>query len=225
MWQNLIDVFTAPKAVFARILEKPTVLFPLLLLALAMGSMQLGYFMTSDRGFLMDQLMDQALKSNPSARASDLQKAFDSMNTSVVGTISAISSAVAVSAILALTAVYLNFMSKFGHEGYSYKHWFSLVCWTSMPTLLVALAGWVVMLTGGGQVPLTGLQPLGFDSLFGLQSGKTILQNLSLPALWSMALLVLGYQYFTNSTMTRAAVVTLAPYVLLYGIWGWSSFT
>jgi hypothetical protein len=224
MWQNLIDIFTAPKVAFTRILEKPSVLFPLLLLVVVLASIQVGYFATSDRGFLIDQLLDQALTANPSLRAADLRRNYESMNPTVLGVSAGVGTAVVLSVIFSLTAVYLNFMSKFGHEGRSYKHWMSLVCWTSMPALLVGLAAWVVMLGGGGQVPIMALQPLSFDELFGIHSGKPILQNLSLPTLWSWALLVLGYQHFTNSTLTRAAVIALAPYVLLYGIWAWFSF-
>jgi outer membrane protein TolC len=122
MWQNLIDIFTAPKAVFARILEQPTTLLPLLILVLALASIQLGYFLTSDRGFLIDQVlnqvMDQALAANPSLRMADLRKAASgSINLTLVGSVATISGALVPSVILAITAVYLNFMGKFGHEG------------------------------------------------------------------------------------------------------------
>jgi hypothetical protein len=225
MWQNLIDIFTAPKAAFARILEKPNVLFPLLILALALGSIQVGYFATSDRGFLIDQMLEQALARNPSLRVADLRRVYENMNTSLLGVGAGVGTAVALSVIFMITAAYLNFMGKFGHEGRTYKQWLSLVLWTSMPSLLAALAAWVVILNGGGQAPILALQPLSIDELFGLHSGKSILQNLSMLQLWSMTLLVLGYQHFTECTLTRAAVVTLAPYVLLYGIWGWISFS
>jgi len=225
MWQYLLDIFTAPKAAFARILQKPTVWLPLLLLMVALASIQVAYITTSDRDFFIDQMVDQALAANSTLREDQIRPAYENLSPNFLMISSAASVVIVLTVILLLTALYLNFMSKFGHEGLRYKHWLSLVCWTSMPSLLVVLAAWVAMLSGDGQVSLGGLQPLSLDELLGIHSGKTILQNLSLPQLWSMGLLVVGYQYFTKSSLRRAAVITMAPYVLIYGIWGWFSFT
>ncbi|MDR0781878.1 MAG: YIP1 family protein [Pseudomonadales bacterium] len=224
MLQNLIDIFTAPKAVYARILEKPSVFPPLLLQIVALASAQVAYFATVNHGFLVDQMIEQVLATNPSARVADIRRVYENMSPNTMGGIAIFSITVVLSVILLLTAVYLNFVSKFGHEGRSYRQWLSLVCWTNLPILLGALAAWVVILTGNGQVPLTALQPLSLDAVLGLHSGKSLLQNLNLLQFWSLGLLVLGYQHFTNSTLARAAAVTLAPYVVIYGIWAWLSF-
>jgi hypothetical protein len=49
MFQNLIDILTAPSAAFARLKEKPTILFPLLLVLIATASVQVGYILLTDR--------------------------------------------------------------------------------------------------------------------------------------------------------------------------------
>ena len=225
MIQNLIDIFAAPGQVFPRLLTKPTVLLPLLLVVLAVSSIQVGYIVTSDRNFLIDQLVDQALATSASVRESEIRPVYENLNPAVLIGSAAVSTAVFLCVISLLTAMYLNFVSKFGFEGRTYKQWFSLVCWTSMPTLLIALAAWVTMAIGNGQVSLTALQPLSLDYLLNLNSGKQLLQNLSLPGFWSMGLLVLGYQHFTGSRLGKAALITLLPYVLLYGIWAYFSFS
>ena len=224
MFKNLLDIFTAPMAVFPRLLEKPTVLVPLLILLVAIASIQVGYLTTSDRNFLIDQLVDQAMSTRDTIRESEIRPMYENLNPAVLIGSAVVSTIIILSLLMLITAMYLNFISKFGHETRTYKQWLSLVCWTSMPSLLIVLAAWVTMATGGGQVSMTALQPLSLDFLLGLDSGKQILQQLSLPAFWSMGLLVLGYQHFTGSRLTRAAVITLLPYVLLYGLWAYFSF-
>jgi Yip1 domain. len=224
MLQQLLDIFTAPTTAFARIQHKPTVFWPLLLLVVALASIQAGYLSLTDRAFLIDQFVEQAMASNASLNEEQLRPAYESMPMNVLMGTATVGTMVTVLVVCLLMALYLNFMSKFGHEGYTYKHWLSLVCWTSMPTLLIALAAWVAILSGNGRVDLMSLQPLSLDSLLGIDSGKPIMQNLSLPQFWAMALLVLGYRYLTKSTLLRASIITLAPYVLIFGIWGWFSF-
>jgi hypothetical protein len=224
MLQNLIDIFAAPRAVFTRLLDKPSVLFPLALLLVAMASIQVGYIATSDHGFLIDQLVDQAIAANPTARESDVRAAYERLDPAVLMGIGAASVCVFLSVILLVNAVYLNFMGKFGHQGRSYRQWLSLLCWCAMPSLLVALAAWVAILGGNGQVSMGALLPLSLDSLLGLNTGKQLLMNLTLPQFWSMALTVLGYRCYTGASITRSAVITLAPFVLIYGLWAWFSF-
>ncbi|HWK55000.1 MAG TPA: YIP1 family protein [Hyphomicrobiales bacterium] len=223
MLQNLIDIFTAPRAVFARLRERPTVLLPLLLLVVATSSIQVGYIATTDRGFFVDQMVEQALNANPTLRETELRTAYENLSPTFLMATGGLGTAVAFVVILLLYAVYLNFMSKFSHDGYRYQHWLSLLSWTGLPALFTALSAWLVMLSGNGQVSLGALQPLSLDTLLGINSGKQLLLNLSLPQLWSSVLLVLGYQSFTQSTWLRATLVALAPMLLIYGIWGWFS--
>ncbi|MCP5144020.1 MAG: YIP1 family protein [Gammaproteobacteria bacterium] len=224
MLQNLVDIFVAPKAVFARLLHKPTVLLPLLLVVLSVASIQVGYITTTDKGFLVDQFIEQALARRPDADEAQLRGVYENLSPTTLIASAAISSAIFITVILLVNALYLSFISKFGHESHRYKHWLSLVCWTGLPVVLTALAAWVTMLTGNGQVSLTALQPLSMDSLLGLNSGKQILQNLSLPQFWAMGLLVLGYRHFTGASLAKSAVVTLAPYVIIYGVWAYFAF-
>lgn len=223
MLQNLIDIFTAPRAVFARLREQPSVLLPLLLLIVAMSSIQVGYIATTDRGFFVDQMVEQALNANPTLRESDLRPAYESLSPTFLMVSAGLGTAVTFAVVLLLYAAYLNFMGKFSHDGYRYRHWLSLSAWTGLPALFTALSAWLVMLSGNGQVSMTALQPLSLDTLLGINSGKQLLLNLSLPQFWSSILLVLGYQYWTRCGWLRATLVALAPILLIYGIWGWFS--
>lgn len=224
MFQNFIDILAAPTAAFERLKTNPTFWFPLLLVMVCIASIQVGYLLLTDFNFLIDQMVDQALASNPNARERDVREAMDNLSPTVLATSAGVASMIAVPLISALYATYLNFVSKFGSPEYSFKHWFSLSCWTGIPTLFVALAAWAVILSSAnGQVPQAALQPLSLDSLLALNSGKTILQNLNLPMFWSFALLTLGYRHFTGKSLSKSATITLAPYALVYGIWALAS--
>lgn len=220
MIQNLIDILASPTAVFKRLQSKPDVLLPLLLLIVATASVQVGYIMLTDFSFLMDQMIDQALATNPNIRESEIRPTLENLSPMVLS-ISGVASTVVLTLIIyALYASYLSFVGKFGTQEYTFKHWFSLICWTSMPTLLVAVAAWAVILSSSnGQISQTDLQPLGLDALLALNSGNALFQYLSLPLFWSMALLMLGYQHFTGKTLLKSALIALLPYLLIFGIW------
>lgn len=225
MLQNLVDIFAAPGAVFERLKSRPHWLLPLLLVTVATASIQIGYVMTTDFNYLVDQLIEQTLASNPDARASEVRAAMENLNPSLIGISGSVAVVVIVVVINCIYAGYLSFLNKFSVQELGYRHWLSLSTWSGMPALFTALAAWVVMLGSiNGQVPQTALQPLSLDGLLNLQSNNALLQNLSLPQFWSMALLVIGYRVFTGANWTRSAIATLAPYAVIYGIWALFAF-
>lgn len=220
MFQNLVDILVAPRAAFARIKDQPTVLLPLLLVTVAVASIQPGYVYLTDFNYLIDQMVEQALSNNPAARESEIRAGLENLSPNLLAISGTVGVLLVVPLISALYAWYLSFIAKFGVQELSFRHWFALTCWTGIPTLFVALAAWVVILSSAnGQVPQAALQPLSLDALLALQPSSTVLQNISLPQLWSLVLVTLGYQHFTGKNLTHAAIVTWAPYVLIFGIW------
>jgi uncharacterized membrane protein len=224
MFQNLIDILASPMAVFTRLKEKPSFLFPWLLITLAVASIQTGFFLLVDHDYLVDQLVEQAMASNPTAGENQLRQNLSAVNPSVFAASSAVAGFLVLTVIMALNAVYLNFMAKFSHGQYSFKSWFSMMAWTGIPGLFVALAAWVSILTASnGLISLASLQPLSLDSLLGLDSGNRMLQSINLPQFWSMGLMVVGYKQWTGASTLKSAVITLAPYALIYGVWAAAS--
>lgn len=220
MLQNLIDIIAAPSAVFARIKVRPSFALPLLLVTLAMASIQLGYVYLTDFNYLIDQLVEQALANNANARESDLRAGLANLSPTILAVSGTASMLIGIPLISALYAWYLGFIARFGLHDYGFRHWLSLVCWTGIPTLFVALAAWVVILgSANGQIPQASLQPLSIDALLALDPHNAVLQNLSLPQLWALGLTVAGYRHFTGKSLTHSAIVTLAPYVLIFGTW------
>jgi hypothetical protein len=223
MLQNLIDIITAPSAAFTRLKEKPSTLFPLLFLLVTLCSIQVGYILLTDRGFLVDQQLEQVEALLPNLTDEQLEQMEEGMRNQSSGRMIASSAggtAVILPIIFLLYALYLNFVSKFSFVQLGWKAWYSLVCWTSIPTVFTALASWAVLLSSSnGQVPQSDLNPLNFSNLLGLEPGGPLSQ-LGPLSLWSFALLALGYQNWTKKGLVLSALISLAPYVLIYGIWG-----
>ena len=200
-------------------------IFPILLLSIALVSFQVGWVTMTDRQFLVDELVDQALATNPNARESEIRPRLENISPAILVVPTIVITPIALTALSALMAAYLNFISKFGLREYTFRHWWSLVSWTSLPSLLLGLAGWAVILSStNGQIPRTSLSPLSIVNLLALDSGKSMLQSLSLPQIWSQVLMVIGYQSFTGKSLGKSAAITLAPFVLIYGIWAAFSF-
>lgn len=227
MFQDLIDIITAPSAAFTRLKEKPSSWFPLLLVLVAVTSVQVGYILLTDRGFLVDQQLDQVRALFPQLSAAQVaEMRTNMMNQSPVTSIisTCVSVFVIYSIILALYALYLRFVARLSFSELGWKSWFSLVCWTSMPTIFGALASWAVLLTNSnGQVPLTDLNPLSFSNLLGLSTQGGPLFVLTPLYVWSFALLALGYQNWTKKSLLASTLLSLAPYLLIFGLWGFFS--
>lgn len=222
MFQNLIDIIASPSAAFARLKEKPTILFPLLLVLVATASVQAGYIALTDRGFLVDQQLDQIralLTQLSSAQLDEMRQQMMAQGTTGMILQSAISTAIIVFIIMALYALYLRFVSRFSFVELGWKHWMSLVSWTSIPTVFGALASWIMLLgNSNGQLPLADLNPLSFASLLGMPPSGP-LNVLSPLYIWCFVLLALGYQRWTKKSLVASALISLAPYLLIFGLW------
>ena len=220
MFQNLIDIIAAPSAAFARIKEKPVIWLPLLLILVLTASVQLGYFLLNDEGFVKDTMLEQAT-ANPDMsqeQRNAVEANIENMNVNTIAISSAVAVLIVIPMIMALNAWYLSFMSKFSFTQLGWKHWFSLLCWTGIPGLFAVLASWVVLLTdSNGQVDQAALQPLSIVSLLGIDTRNATLQQFNLMQLWSMALIVMGYHQWTQKSWFSSALITLIPYVVLYG--------
>ena len=227
MFQNLIDIVAAPSAAFARLKEKPSVLFPLLLVLLAICSVQVGYILLTDRGFLIEQQLEQAEALVGNMSDEQRGQAEENMrNTSTTALLlnAGVTTAIFTFLIIALYALYLRIVSKFSFVEYGWKAWLSLLSWTSIPLVFGAIASWVVLLTSSnGQVPMLELNPLNFSYLLGLGITSGPLSQIGPLHLWSFALLALGYQHWTKKSLPSSALISLGPYLLIFGLWGFFS--
>lgn len=221
MFQNLINIITAPQAAFDSLKEKPTALMPLLLIIALSGGMQILYFANIDLDFLIDQLViqSQAFINIPE---NELRESLADTNPITQGISSAIAIAIFLPLITAIMAGYLSFVSKFTSDEIGFKRWFCLAAWTSVVTIFAAIAGIaVVLMSADGMIALSQLQALSLNSLIFQTTGpfKTLLSSLDITQLWALVLLILGYKSWTGKTLASSICIGGAPYFLIYGIW------
>jgi len=101
--------------------------------------------------------------------------------------------------VFAIYAVYFLLVNKaFDEEALGFKHWYSLVCWSSIPAIFTSLSSFFnFLLADSGQLSLEHLNPISFNNLFfHLTPADPLFGPLSSwdPMLiWSTVLLVIGY--------------------------------
>ena len=220
MFSNFINIIAGPAEAFTSIKAKPTVLVPLLLIAALTASVQWGYFHAVDRDFMIEQLIaqQQAFVNVPEDQ---LRAAMENITPTRVAIQSVVSIMIIVPLIMAIYAGYLALISKFTYDEIRYKQWFSLTCWTGIPAIFVALAGWVVILMNNdGLISLQDVNPLTLNALVFQTEGRfaSLLNNINLVQIWSVALLVMGYKQWTGKSGAKAAAIVLAPYLIILAI-------
>lgn len=221
MFKTLINIITAPKDAFRSIQEKPTFWFPLLLIIGVMAFTQLWVMNTIDFEYFIDQMVIETA-AQQGAPESEIRQGLEVMTPGLMGGISAVSTAIILALIFTLYAAYLNLMAKLGDDRYSFRHFFSLVCWTSIPVLFTALAAILTtLLSSTGQFSQYQLNPLSLNNLLFNTTGSfaPILNSVDPMTIWGYVLVVLGYQYLTGVTAVKATLITLAPMIIIYGGW------
>lgn len=221
MFNNLINIIVAPSQTFQSIKEKPSVLFPYLLLILVLILTQFVVLNLIDFDYFLEDIITRQAAATQTPE-SELRQGMAIMTPTFMAATAAISIVIVLSLIFCIYAAYLNLIAKLGDDRYRFKHFFSLMVWTSMPMLLSSVASILnVMLNSNRQFTQTQLDPLSLNNLFFHASGPSaaMLNGINLAAIWSAVLLVLGYRYLTGSSLGKAAVITLAPFVVIYGGW------
>ncbi|MDO8909339.1 MAG: YIP1 family protein [Pseudohongiella sp.] len=214
-----IDIFASPAAAFARIERRPTILFPLLLVVLPMLLVTAWYMQIVDEAWMLDDMIGR-FGDMPPEQAEAIRNAASQSSMSLWSTL--LGSAVSVTFLYGLHAGYLTLASLMSGDRFRFRHWFSLLCWTNLPMLLVTLVMAVnILLNTNGQLSLYDANSLSLASL-GLSSEsvgiRTLLDAFSLPLIWALALLVAAYHQWLHCGWLRATLVVLAPYLLIIAV-------
>ena len=221
MLNNFIDIVVAPNQVFSRLKDKATWFLPWLLVFVLVASVQFGFFSLVDSEYLLDQLIEQSLQ--PGIAESDLRATLQVQvdNKTLLVVSSVIGVLIALLLILAIRAAYFYFISKLSDNIISYKSWYSLVAWCSVPTVFTALAAWLVILSSDNMIDINGLNPLNLNYLLFKSEGdfSRWLTAIDLIAMWGVVLTILGYKSFTSCSTTKASIIVLSSYILIFGIW------
>jgi hypothetical protein len=219
---------TSPSAAFAELRERPRFWFPLLAIAISTAVMIAWYYSVVD----IDWLKEQIFGSNPDMQKMPAEARAAAMNFMGRKTmlISGIFGAVMVIPFFfLLTALYFLLAAKITKMPLGLKHWFSLVCWCSLPILINVAAGAVVLLLRDNDQIIPGvLQPLSLNELvfhrpMGAR-GQALLDSFNIAGVLSSILMVIGVHAWSQRSWLFSSIVALLPTVLIYGIWAFFAF-
>jgi len=216
-----INILTAPHEAFSALRERPTFLFPLVLILIANAAVILTYYNRVDVAWLMDLSLPAAGQDMSPEQRENAIDAVSSTSPLTLGAVSGASIAFFVTVWFLVFATYLRLVSVVRHDEFRFKQWFCLVCWCSMP-LIVPLVATMANLYFSDVEFLRPdrINPLSFTSLLDLDGLSGSLANristmMDVASIWAAVLLLAGYRHWTQVSWTRAIPIAVGPVGLL----------
>lgn len=224
IWEDFIDIFTSPSAVFERRREDPTFFVPLLVVTLVIGLIMFG---TKD---LMQPIFDaefargmaQAQRQNPSITAEQMEagKKFAGMAATFGGFIFVPIAIFLVGVVIWLAGKIVSAKTGFAQA------------------LMIGAFAYVPRILGSilGAVQAALMDPASLNSQFAIHLGParffdvattnlaliTLMGRLELFTLWSTVLIVIGLKVTGKLDTTKAVIGGVAVWVIasLWPMWG-----
>ena len=217
----LLNIFASPGEALQELQLRPSILFPLVLIIASNALILLWYFNIVDFDWYIDDVLSTANISDENLE--EARENFESMSRNTMMGFSLVGSVVFLTAVFLLQSVYFSLVAAIRGDSYKFRHWFSLVCWSSAPYLLSSVGMAVtILLRPNGQLSAYDLDPLTLRNL-GLASENSNVQSIynsvSLAMVWTVAIILMGYRQWLNTSWLRASVTVFAPYLTIIGVW------
>lgn len=221
-------IISSPRSAFASLKEQPKFWFPLLAVLLSTVAVLIWYYSVVD----VDWLVDRMLSGNPrTAQMSEEQRAQSAamMKPAFLMVSSVISVFVFVAIARLLEALYFLIAGNITNVRYSYKHWFSLACWSTLPQVITALSMAAFLLTSGStqisneELSVLSLNELFFHVPFG-GKGYLFLSSITLIQPWCWWLTALGVRVWSGRSWLFSTLFGLLPVIFIYGVWALFAF-
>ena len=213
---------SSPRRAFEAMAEKPSWLFPLLVLMLATGAMAFWYYSIVD----VQWLIDQQMSGNPNmANLNEDQRAqlaqFSTRSTVLVSSL--IFVLIALPLFRVLEATWYTLAGKVTNVDRSFPQWFALACWTSLPGVLVVIPAMLSLaMAETTQIDPGVLTPLSLNELFihrGLgESGYQVFSSFGVLQAVGLALAVIGVHTWSKRSWLFASVFVLLPCILFFAV-------
>lgn len=219
---------TAPTTAFAELRERPRFWFPLLLLVATTVGLYYWYYSIVD----IEWFKDAIYGNNPQIQAlpeADRATAMGMVGRGMLLWGSVIGIAIFLPCVFLITALYFLLAAKVTKLPQGFKHWLALTCWTSLPIVLnTIVAAIFILMSDTTQISPGVLQPLSINELLVhlpvSSPGYEMLSSLSIPAVLSSILAVIGVHAWSQRSWAFSTIVALIPLVLFYGIWAIFAF-
>jgi uncharacterized membrane protein YhdT len=223
-----VALATAPSSAFGKLREGPRFWFPLLILVASTCAIVYWYYSVVD----IEWFKDAIYGNNPDIqKLSEAQRAqamaMINRNTLLVSAV--VGSIFILPIMLLLQALYLLLAAKVTKLPQGFKHWFAFSCWSSLPLFLtIVVSAIFLIMSDTPQVSPSVLQPLSINELVlhrpAGSPGYGLLESLSIPAVLSWILMIIGVRVWSERSWTFSAIFILLPVVVLYGIWAAFAF-
>src|SRR5688572_4307518 len=216
----LTNIFTAPTTAFAALKARPNPWLALLIVLVGYAAVSYLYLQVVDLPWMLDRQLSQGGNLTEEQRRQAVETALQ-VSPTVYGVIGAITTPLSILIIFALIALYFTGVSFATNDGVKYKSWMTVVSWGFMPIVIGLAATFINLLVSDARfMPQEQLNPLSFGNLLGIDvegatTGERILLSLDITVCWAVALWVLGHQVFTQRSISRSAIVVLAPIVVI----------
>ena len=217
-----INVLTAPSDAFRTIREQPTSLFPLTLIVVSTLVVMAWYFSVLDYDWYIDDTLSQ-FPDFTEQQLEDAREGMQSLSKSNMMWITMLSGGVTILVIYLIQASYLSLVSALQGDDIRFRQWWSLVAWTNLPSLFLAISMAVnILLNPSGQLStleLNGLTLLSLGMETGNPSLNRVFSTINLAMIWNLVLLVMAYRQWLQANLVKALTIVVAPYLLIFGVW------
>ena len=223
-----VALATAPSSAFNELRERPRYWFPLLLLVATTVGMACWYYSVVDIEWFKQAILSQTpeMVNRPEAERAAAMSMM-SRNAFLIGSV--VGGIIGLPLVFLVTALCLLLVAKITKLPQGFKHWFSLVCWTSLPMLLSYVVGAIFLLMSDtGQLTPSVLQPLSLNELVLHRPmgspGLGLLESLNIPGVITWILMIIGVHTWSQRSWAFSALFILVPSAVLYGVWAFFAF-
>lgn len=229
----LIAIFTDPRAVFNEQSEDPRWLSPaLVILAFTIISViavtllvdveevaraQLEQTIeTLERQGSPQEVLDQ-VRASTEQQLSIAANPFVQLGSSVLGAVVVFFLAVLVHAL------YFMIVGKIMSTGHDFSDWFALSVWGRMPWVIGAVVTVIAALVMSEQTDLSAYNLLAFSTWLSVPNENHVIfgqfvKGLDLLVIWSIVIMTVGFNSWTEKSMGVSAAVVAIPYVVIYAL-------
>lgn len=214
-----------PRKAFTELNARPRFWWPLLALVITNAILSYWYASFVDMEWLVDQqLSNSAFGANMTAEESARVARQAASQGGLRAVLGALGTAIVLPIVLLIGAVYYLLATKITGVERSFRHWFSLSCWGTIPVALSVIPSAIVLLTASSnQLPQEALQPLSFNELFlhraPGETGHMLFSNLGLFQIASLYLAAVGVKTWTGRSWLYSILLTALPLLVIVGIW------
>ena len=223
VFNAMVDIVASPGKALDEVRWHTSWLWlPLLITILFASGLFIYYYNWVDFSWLVEETIRQ-IPIEDRAESEDAIRQFMQPGRSMWTTVIAI--VIMSFVIYTIQATYLHLANKLvTGADIGFGGWFSFTVWTSFVGVFGTLAGFAaILMTDSNQLSTQGLAVLSMNSLLVHASpGEpwfTWASSLTLINFWTLFLMSIGFARWTGASMTKATVIAVLPWVLIFGVW------